>query len=115
LCSHILSEVEDICDRVAIIKRGKLISQGTLGEIVGLQGGYEITFSDDSGSALTRLRMIGFEVMESEDCLKISTRDEQSGEIAVDALRASGGILKEFAPKARTLEDVFFNAVNSMD
>lgn len=38
LSSHILSEVEKLCDRVAIIKDGKIIKEGTIGEIKAAHG-----------------------------------------------------------------------------
>ncbi len=42
LCSHLLHEVEQVCDRVAIFQRGKLIAQGTTAELVGEHIEYEI-------------------------------------------------------------------------
>ena len=33
LCSHILSEVEAVCDRVGILRRGRLVDEGTLAEL----------------------------------------------------------------------------------
>lgn len=38
LCSHLLAQVEDICDRVAILNRGKLILEGEVRDLVGRKG-----------------------------------------------------------------------------
>ena len=38
LCSHLLAQVEDICDEVAILNRGKLIKQGKVTDLVGRKG-----------------------------------------------------------------------------
>lgn len=38
LCSHLLAQVEDICDEVAILNRGKLIKQGQVNDLVGRKG-----------------------------------------------------------------------------
>lgn len=38
LCSHLLGQVEDICDDVAILNRGKLITEGKVTELVGRKG-----------------------------------------------------------------------------
>jgi ABC-2 type transport system ATP-binding protein len=38
LCSHLLAQVEDICDHVAILNRGKLILEGKVSELVGRKG-----------------------------------------------------------------------------
>jgi polyether ionophore transport system ATP-binding protein len=47
LSSHILSEVEALCDRVGILRQGRLVDQGTLGELRHLSTQtVEVTFSD---------------------------------------------------------------------
>lgn len=46
-CSHILSDVEAICDRVAILNKGRVVAQGNLDDILGNEGGFEITFRKD--------------------------------------------------------------------
>lgn len=38
LCSHLLGQVEDLCDRVAIMERGKLVVAGTLNEVLTQRG-----------------------------------------------------------------------------
>lgn len=38
ITSHLLAQIEDICDRVAILDRGKLILEGAVNELVGLSG-----------------------------------------------------------------------------
>jgi ABC-2 type transport system ATP-binding protein len=38
LCSHLLGQVEDICDRIAILNRGKLILEGDVRDLVGEKG-----------------------------------------------------------------------------
>lgn len=38
ICSHLLAQIEDICDRVAILNRGKLILEGHLGDLVSRKG-----------------------------------------------------------------------------
>jgi ABC-2 type transport system ATP-binding protein len=46
LSSHILSEVEALCDRVGILRRGRLVDEGSLAELRHLRATtYEITFS----------------------------------------------------------------------
>ncbi len=38
LCSHLLTQIEEICDRVAILHRGRLLAEGTLDELLGRCG-----------------------------------------------------------------------------
>ncbi len=48
LSSHLLDEVERICDRVAIVDRGRVVSQGTIAELAGGgERGLAIATSDD--------------------------------------------------------------------
>lgn len=50
LCSHLLAQVENICDRVAILNRGKLIEEGDLRDLVSVKGQQSLIvegFSED--------------------------------------------------------------------
>ena len=38
LSSHLMSEVEDLCDRVAIVRRGRVIYEGSLDELIATHG-----------------------------------------------------------------------------
>ncbi len=55
LSSHILSEVEKLCDRVSIIKQGRLIESGTLSELRHLQRSQVQAHLTASGDDLSRL------------------------------------------------------------
>jgi ABC-2 type transport system ATP-binding protein len=60
LSSHILSEVEAVCDRVGILREGKLVDEGTLGELRHLSAQtVEVTFT---GAAPELLPLTGVEV-----------------------------------------------------
>lgn len=50
--SHILSDVEQICDRVAILHRGQLLRAGSLDDLLGRQGGYRVRGSGGDRTAL---------------------------------------------------------------
>jgi ABC-2 type transport system ATP-binding protein len=52
LSSHILSEVERICDRVAIVDRGRLVAEGTLDELRSGGGNRLVVGASDPGRAL---------------------------------------------------------------
>jgi ABC-2 type transport system ATP-binding protein len=115
LSSHILSEVETICDRVAIINRGRLVKQGTLPDVVGAQMGYEITFTGPASSIVPRLREMGGEVTLHHEQMKVVAKDEELAQAVVDAIRAGGGRLKAFVPATRTLEEVFLDFVSESE
>src|SRR5438034_487475 len=57
LSSHILSEVEHVCDRVGIVREGNLVTVGTLAELIGVRARrIEIAFEGDP--PLARLRSV---------------------------------------------------------
>jgi ABC-2 type transport system ATP-binding protein len=52
--SHILADVEQICDRIAILARGELICQGSLGELVGEANNYQVIVKGGNSNILKR-------------------------------------------------------------
>jgi len=107
LSSHILSEVEAICDRVAIVDRGRLIKLGNLSDLIGAHIGYEIKFCGVEPRIAGDLQSLGLKVQLVGDQFQTFTGDEQLGQRVVDVVRANGGLLKAYVPITRTLEDVF--------
>jgi len=89
LSSHILSEVEAVCDRVVIIDRGRIVKQGTLRDVLGESRGFEIVFRDER-DALTGLRE-GGKVDASEGGYRLIVEDEADAQRYIDDIRAAGG------------------------
>lgn len=60
LCSHLLDEVERVCDRVAIMDHGKIIADGTVDHVIASSGvtarGQLRVSQDDIGAAVTALQ-----------------------------------------------------------
>jgi ABC-type multidrug transport system ATPase subunit len=52
LCSHLLHEVEQVCDAVAIFQRGSIIAQGTTQELIGDRSQLEVRVADLDAAAL---------------------------------------------------------------
>lgn len=46
LCSHLLEQVQEVCDRVGIIHRGEVLSQGSVAELCGTAGQVELRVED---------------------------------------------------------------------
>jgi ABC-2 type transport system ATP-binding protein len=113
LSSHILSEVEAICDRVAIVDRGALIRQGALDDIIGAHVGYEIKFTGVEVQAVKQVQSLGVKVELISNEYRTFTGDEELSQRVVDIVRASGGRLRAFVPVTRTLEDVFLEVTGN--
>jgi len=109
--SHILSDVEALCDRVAILSRGKLIRCGTVQEMAGAEdSSLEVVAIGVDPSALCELSE-SISSLESATATPNGVHLVLSNEAEVDsalaAIRRSGGKLVSINPRRRSLEDIF--------
>ncbi|MHC4573517.1 MAG: ABC transporter ATP-binding protein [Planctomycetota bacterium] len=58
LCSHLLADVEDVCDRIAILYGGRIQSEGQVKELLEQTGKRQITTGQISDSAMERIKQI---------------------------------------------------------
>ena len=114
LSSHILSEVETICDRVAIIDKGRLRRQGTLQEILGTKS-FEICYSDSCELIDREIKAIDTNLIETVVEGTIITPDFDLAQKIVQVIVNNGGKLNSLIPKIHTLEDVFLQTVEQPD
>src|SRR5207247_2061646 len=81
LASHLLYEVEQVCDRVLVIKKGKLIASGTLAEVTRRGAYFEIVVGDKARAAQI-LRGIGVkEIRETPSGLDVVTDPERGADL----------------------------------
>jgi len=106
LASHLLYEVEQVCDRVLVIKKGKLIASGTLEEVTRRGAHFEIVV-DDRSRAAQILRALGVkEIRETPTGLDVVAEPERGAELN-RALASAGVYASALIPRASSLEDVF--------
>ncbi len=107
LASHILHEVEQVCDRVLVIKKGKLIASGTIAQIAHRGSYYEIVVPD-VGRASSALRALPgvTEIRETPAALEV-VADAGRGAELNRALAAAGIYASAIVPRTSSLEDVF--------
>ena len=58
LCSHLLEQVQEVCDRVGIIFRGKLVREGRLEDLIAIEDQSEIVLRDASPELLEKIRAL---------------------------------------------------------
>jgi ABC-2 type transport system ATP-binding protein len=107
LSSHLLHEVEQICNRVAIIDEGRLVYQGSVQELVGKDSMVRIKVDrvDEAFAMLADISSISVN-RNGDEFLYVKTAEEQIGEI--NALLVSSGFhVRELSPQRQTLEEVF--------
>jgi ABC-2 type transport system ATP-binding protein len=113
LNSHLLSEIELTCDRVAVLRRGKVAAQGRIADLTAQGSRYRMTASPVDESLVASFRESGASVERVNGHLVLGTRDLAHLNSLVDTLRARGGMLAELSPVRSTLEDVFVDLVRT--
>jgi ABC-2 type transport system ATP-binding protein len=120
--SHLLGELELICDRVAIMVKGKVLRQGTLAELSLGKGFYTIEVDGDlsrqhdvwqslgfNGDRLLSGEQISMSVME----IHVKTDDPAIMQPLLDRLRQTGFTIKRLERMIPSLEDLFINVVEN--
>jgi ABC-2 type transport system ATP-binding protein len=109
--SHVLAEMQQLADDVVIIARGRIVTQGGVGEVVGRAGGAVRARSPQRDRLLEALRRAGIDGSPlDEDGLSVrDARPAQVGEVAA----AEGIVLHELVAEAATLEEVFLELTGS--
>ena len=108
--SHELSEVERICDRVAIIHFGKIVAQGRLDDL--LRGGrIEIIAEGLSREFADGVKINDTTVSLHDGRIIIDMPEEQDTNSLLDGIRSSKGKIVSVIPRRKRLEDLFVEAV----
>jgi ABC-2 type transport system ATP-binding protein len=111
LNSHLLSEIERTCDRVAVLRDGKVAAFGSVKDLTQKSAMYKMVASPMDDSLVAAFRETGAGVERVNGHMVLSVADVQHLNALVDQLRSRGGVLSELAPVRETLEDVFVGLV----
>jgi ABC-2 type transport system ATP-binding protein len=135
--SHLLSELEMICDRVAILVQGQIARQGSLNELTVTDQCYEIEIAGHDDPLQLRQRILqslpnffphqsipptapltgklptSHPITLTAHILSIPTTDPNHIQELLDALRRSGLIIRRVQQLRPSLEDLFMGAVNA--
>jgi len=106
LNSHLLSEVEQVCDRLAVVDHGRVIATGTMGQILGQDGAVRVRVTGLTPA--TRLGLQGYGSLEDEgEWLTFrGLAPERVPDLVGDIVR-QGGRVYAVEPRHETLEDRF--------
>lgn len=110
LSSHQLSEVEDICDSVSIMNRGKAAREGRLSELLMVEGLTRITVRGAGPGNRERLAAVSREVAEASGETMLDV-DSEGVFRAIEAARDAGLELVSVLPLRRSLEDIFMEVI----
>ncbi|MDQ3236599.1 MAG: ABC transporter ATP-binding protein [Actinomycetota bacterium] len=107
LSSHMMGEVERICDRVGVIRSGRLVAEGPVAELRG-QGGLLVKAEPLERAAEVAASIAGVEGVEVEDgMLRLVVDPGRASEIARELVSAGVEVI-ELRPAQHSLEEAFF-------
>jgi ABC-2 type transport system ATP-binding protein len=106
--SHILSDVEMMCDRVCILRRGEVVVAGSLRELLHEdKRRSEVTLAGASDSLAAEIGPLASSVRKAGDSLVMEIAGESALRQVIERALAAGAQLQSVTPKRETLEDLF--------
>ena len=111
MCSHILSDIEVLCDRVAILKKGKLAQVGFLDELRRTSEGpnrMEV-MATGTDAATLKQHLPNTDLTPTPRGLRIEISSEDEIEGVLGALRKAGGKIVSIQPIKQSLEELFLD------
>jgi ABC-2 type transport system ATP-binding protein len=108
MSSHILSDIEVLCDSVAILKQGKLAHAGSIEQLRAQEANLiEVVVTGVDADDLTAQLNGRGQVTANASGLRIQVQDEKEVDEVIAALRKSNGKLVSVQPVKQSLEDLF--------
>jgi ABC-2 type transport system ATP-binding protein len=119
LSSHLLDEVEKICDAAAIVDRGKVLTQGPIAELAGGGARHELIIGVDDGERALDLLAASDAVREahrSDEGLRVVLAGSPETAAEINALLVSGGLaVTRLEPVRHSLEHRFLEITSRLD
>jgi ABC-2 type transport system ATP-binding protein len=118
LNSHLLSEIEMTCDRVAIIKRGQVAAQGTMDELLGFSSSIDVEVRDMNDAAMNAVRQVTSKLKLDRVPITRFTAWVRSEDDIPELARAiveNGTKLLALVPRRETLEQLFVRIIEGSD
>jgi ABC-2 type transport system ATP-binding protein len=116
LSSHLLTEVEEVCNRVAIVQRGKIVYEGEIADLKRDAGmSYRLATTDDERALAVCRAQPGITDARLDQGRLAFTADDVAVAELSQALVEAGALIKALAPHSATLEDLFFSLTEGAD
>jgi ABC-2 type transport system ATP-binding protein len=110
LSSHLLAEVEDVCNRVAIVQRGRIIYEGEIADLKRAAGmTYRLSSTDNERALAVCQAQPGVSEVSARDGQITLKADEGAVAELSQALIEAGALIRVLAPQGASLEELFFS------
>lgn len=111
--SHILSDAELICDRVAIVNHGRLVAEGDMAKLLGTKvKEYEVVLRKAPAELVNRMREKARKVLDKEEGTLVILDSEADADALIREGMAGGAQLVSLTPRRETLEEYFIREVS---
>ena len=112
--THIISDVEMICDRVGILAKGKMLSLGRIEDLVNdhVTQTVEVVCDGIVGDGLPDIKRLATKIFQRRDRCMITLPGRDHLEQVLVVLRAAGGKLVSIIPHKESLEEIFLEYTN---
>jgi ABC-2 type transport system ATP-binding protein len=109
LSSHIMAEVEELCNKVAIVRSGRIAYEGAISELKRTAGsGYRIRTTDDDRALAVCAAQPGVEDARlAHDGIHMNAEEAVAADLSIALVESGVGIV-EMVRESATLEDLFF-------
>ena len=114
LNSHLLSEVEQICDRLAVVDHGRVIATGTMAQILGQDGAVRVRVTGLPAAGRAGLGEFGSLEDEGEWLTFRGLSTDRVPQLVAEMVR-QGGRVYAVEPRHETLEDRFLQLLKDQD
>jgi len=114
LNSHLLSEVERISDRVAIMRQGQVITEGSVESLTSKKNQYEIRVESTALDSAINILSSAYQ-SETEGLIHAEFMSTEELNSAIDKLRRQGVLIESLIPKRSSLEDLFIELIGTSD
>ena len=114
--THIIPDVELICDRVGILIKGELVNVGRLNDIMDTRVKYiEIIARNINKETVLLMHNIGASIFESYDSISIKVEDEYMLERVLEMIKYGNGSIVSIMPQRETLEEHFIKKIGGAE
>jgi ABC-2 type transport system ATP-binding protein len=114
LSSHLMPDVQHVCDQVVVINKGHVVRQGRIDDLTALRDGLiEIRVRENKEHVAAALRELGCQCRDGDDgTLRIVKPAELPMRALFEVARAQQTQIRHLRPVRHSLEEVFMEAIN---
>jgi ABC-2 type transport system ATP-binding protein len=114
--SHLMPDVEAVCDHVLVMGRGRLLAEGALADLTRAERPvFEVRVKRDLAAFAQSLSGLGCAVETADDALFVELPEGRSHESLWTLARDSGEQIRLLKPLRNSLEEVFLKAVAELN